>query len=98
MVFAFTMAILTGILIYKVLGGSIGANALGDGQAAGVLTATLIIIGTAVGSLGNALIKLSEDTPPPPRLQVPETAHSELVALIAQLAANQNSEKSTASD
>lgn len=79
-VFALIMAWLVWTLIKYVLGGSLGASAFGDpGQAASIITAALIVVGAAVGALGSALLKLSEDGPP---TQVPE---SSVLALIEAL-------------
>ncbi len=81
LLFAVIMAVLVWALIGKVLGGALGAAAFGDaGQAASIITATLIVVGTAVGSLGSALLKLSEDGPP---TQVPESSHQALIEVVS---------------
>lgn len=90
-VFGVIMAVLAWLLIDRVLGGPLGEVAFGEaGQAVAVFSATLIVIGVAVGTLGNAMLELSKDGPAP---QVPESAmlavidalKAERVALPTQL-------------
>ena len=83
-VFAVVMAVIVWYLIKQVLGGTLGQAAFGDGQAASIVTAALIVVGTAVASLGNALLKLSEDSPDPPPAAVPESSHQALIGVLAQ--------------
>ena len=81
-VFAFFMGVLAWLLIHYVLSGPLGSTAFGDGQAVAVVTAALLVVGAAVNSLGNALLKLSEDAPPEPPPRVPESSHQALIELI----------------
>ena len=54
-IFAAIMGVLVWVLTSKVLGGEMGALAFGDGQAGAILSATLIVIGTAIGGLSNGV-------------------------------------------
>ena len=88
-VFALVMAALAWGLVVKVLGGSLGEAALGAGQAGAVVSAALIVVGTAVGGLGTALNKLCEDAPDPPPQQVPDTVVLALLQYLNQPAAGE---------
>ena len=78
-IFALIMGVLVWVLTSNVLGGEMGALAFGDGQIGAIVSATLIVIGTAIGGLSNALQKLSEDTPDPAPQQVSEVVVLELL-------------------
>ena len=83
--FAIIMAGLAWILTKYVLSGAVGEAAFGDGQAVAIVTAALLIVGAAVNSLGNAMLKLSEDTKPDPPPNVPETTVVEIIRMVAML-------------
>ncbi|MDE2901777.1 MAG: hypothetical protein OXP73_01980 [Chloroflexota bacterium] len=88
-IFASIMAILTWLLIKYVLSGQLGTAAFGDGQAAAIVASALIIVGVAIGSLGNAVLKLSEDSAPS---QVPEGSHQRLMDLVLWLGEQRNAD------
>ena len=79
-VFAILMFVLAVVLVVFALGGDYGRAALGEeGQSAAVVTAALIVIGIAIGSLGTAMQELSKDYHP----TVPEESHLQLLHLVA---------------
>ena len=84
-IFALIMGGLVWVLTSNVLSGQLGALAFGDGQAGAVVSAALIVIGTAIAGLSNALQELSKDAPdppdPPPQ-QVPEQVALELISVL----------------
>ena len=87
MVFGFLLAGLTWILIHYIVSGPMGTTAFGDEAQAGAIIATaLIIVGVAIGSLGNGLLKLCEDAPDPPPQNVPVDVANELVAVLHSIA------------
>lgn len=86
-VFALIMGALAWILTHNVLSGPVGAAAFGEGQAVAIVTAALLIIGAAVNSLGNAMLKLSEDSKPDPPPAVPETTVIAMLRAVSKEAA-----------